>query len=149
MPVSDRLGLRGDVLQTLVIVMIMLFTAAIPLWLAYEGVASRQALKTEWAISGPACPVVTQTVRYHRPAQSFRYKGVGFQRQYGNVYCEPVPNGGLFSRTTHAVCQFNAPTAIHVTTARGTVIYEPGVGRPATVTVRDGRPSCVIGGWFR
>jgi hypothetical protein len=29
------------------------------------------------------------------------------------------------------------------------VTYEPGVGHPTTVTVRNGRPSCVVGGWFR
>src|SRR6266436_3941085 len=39
--------------------------------------------------------------------------------------------------------------AVEVTTGVRTVVYEPGVGHPTTVTVRGGQPSCVVGGWFR
>jgi hypothetical protein len=30
-----------------------------------------------------------------------------------------------------------------------TVIFQPGLGRPATVTVRRGQVSCVLAGWFK
>jgi hypothetical protein len=62
--------------------------------------------------------------------------------------CVAPREGGLFTRTTYRVCQFSAPALIGVTTAERTVFYAPGVGRRATVAVRGGTPSCVLGGWF-
>jgi hypothetical protein len=149
MPISVRQRLRhSSHWQTLGIVVLMLVVASIPLMIAYGALAAHQALKVEWAIDGPACPVVSKTVRYHRPPQAFSYQGVRFTRQYGSVYCVVVPDGGVLSSAHHTACQFNAPAAVSVTTARRSILYEPGIGHVATVTIRDGQPSCVIGGWF-
>jgi hypothetical protein len=150
MPISARQRLRhSGGWQTFGIVALMLAVASIPLTVAYGALADHQALKVEWAIDGPACPVVSQTVRYHRPPQAFSYQGVRFTRQYGNVFCVVVPDGGVLSSAHHTACQFSAPAAISVTTASGSILYEPGIGRAVTVTIRDGQPFCVIGGWFR
>ena len=150
MPISDRQRLRhSGGWQTTGIVVLMLAVASIPLTVAYGALADHQSLKVEWAITGPPCPVVTRTVRYHRPPQAFSYQGVNFTRQYGGVFCVVVPDGGFFSSAHHTACQFNAPAAISVTTAGRSIFYEPGIGHPATVTIRGGRSSCVIGGWFR
>jgi len=150
MPISTRRRLRhSGGWQTFGMVVLMLAVASIPLTVAYGALADHQSLKVEWAIDGPTCPVVSQTERYHRPPQAFSYQGVHFTRQYGNVFCVVVPDGGVFSNAHHTACQFSAPAAISVTTAGRSILYEPGIGRAATVSIRNGQPSCVVGGWFR
>lgn len=51
------------------------------------------------------------------------------------------------ARVRH-VCQFNNPGAVVVHAAHETVNYEARPGTWLTITVQDGRPSCVVGGWF-
>jgi hypothetical protein len=109
------------------------------------------AMRRDWTIEGPACPIVpaiSNAGRGAKPPAPFTYQGVRFAYQIADASCEAVPEGYLTSRT-YPVCQFDAPGAVAVTTAGRTVIFEPGVGRRATVTVRDGRATCVEGGWFR
>ena len=43
----------------------------------------------------------------------------------------------------------DGPAALAVATSKGVIYFKPGVGRPATVTIRGGEASCVVGGWFR
>jgi hypothetical protein len=148
-PISVRQRLRhSGWWPTAGIVILMLAVASIPLTIAYGGLADRQALKTEWAIDGPACPVAAGPSPFRKAPMAFSYQGVRFTRQYGNVSCVVVPDGGIFSKAHHAVCQFNGPARITATTGGRTFAYEPGIGRPATVTMRDGQPTCVVGGWF-
>ena len=109
------------------------------------------SLRAEWDIRGPACPQVPRLSIFAmgaRPPPPFTYKGTHFAAQVGDVFCEAVPDEGWFPQTTHAVCQFSHPAGIEVTTHTGHVIFEPGMGRRATVSVRKGRPSCVMAGWF-
>jgi hypothetical protein len=109
------------------------------------------SLRAEWDIRGPACPEVTKLSIFAigaRPPPPFTYKGTHFAAQVGDVFCEAVPDEGWFPQTTHAVCQFSHPAGIEVTTSRRHVIFEPGMGRRATVSVRNGRPQCVMAGWF-
>jgi hypothetical protein len=108
-------------------------------------------MRRDWTIEGPACPIVpavSKAGRGARPPPPFTYQGVRFAYQIADASCEAVPEGYLTSRS-YPVCQFDAPGAVAVTTGGRTVIFEPGVGRRATVTVRDGRATCVEGGWFR
>lgn len=150
LPISARQRLRhSSWWQTSGIVVVMLAVASIPLTVAYGGLADRQLLKTEWAIEGPACPAPVQPMRFNRKPLEFSYQGIHFTRQYGAVYCVPVPDRGIFSKANHPVCQFSSPAAVTVTTGGRTVLYEPGIGQRATVTIRDGRSTCVVGGWFR
>ena len=150
MPISLRQRLRhASWWQTLGIVVLMMAVASIPLTVAYGGLADRQALKTEWAIDGPTCPIPAHPMRFNRKALAFSYQGVHFTRRYGGVYCVVVPDGGILSKAHHPVCQFASPAQLTVTVGHRTVLYEPGIGHRATVTIRDGRPTCVVGGWFR
>jgi len=150
MPISERQRLpHAGFWQTAGILALMLAAASIPLTVAYGALADHQALKTEWAITGPACPTPANPIRFHRRPLPFSYQEALFTRQYGNVFCVVVPDRGMLSRAHHTACQFSGPAAITVTISGHTVLYEPGIGRPATVTIRDGRASCVIGGWFR
>jgi hypothetical protein len=149
LPISDRQRLRhSGAWQTAGIVAVMLAVASIPLSIAYGTLMDRQALQKDWIIPGPPCPVVSNGMWFHRPPHRFNYHGVVFSRQYGNVSCMVLPDDGTFSKASHTVCQFSSPAAVSVTAGGRTVIYEPGIGHPATVTIRDGRPSCVVGGWF-
>jgi hypothetical protein len=149
MPISLRQRLRhSSWWQTLGIVVLMMAVASIPLTVAYGGLADRQALKTEWAITGPACPVASGPSRYLKAPKAFSYQGVRFTRQYGNVSCVVVPDAGPFSKAHHPVCQFSGPARVTVAIGERTFAYEPDVGRRATVAIRAGQPSCVIGGWF-
>jgi hypothetical protein len=154
LPITLRSGgKRGRLigrLQTAGILLLLLALASIPLQVGVSTWATHQSLKKEWTVEGPPCPVVAQISRAalgFKPPPPFVYQRVGFAYQIGDVSCEAVPEG-FFSGATHPVCQFDAPAAIKVTTAGRTVIFEPGVGHRATVTVRDGKASCVIGGWF-
>jgi len=150
MPLSARQRLRhSSWWQTLGIVALMLAVASIPLTVAYGALADHHSLKAEWAITGPACPTPQDPMQFHRRPLVFSYREALFTRRYGGVFCVVVPDGGVFSRGGHTACQFSSPAAITVTTGGETVLYEPGIGHAATVTIRDGRPSCVVGGWFR
>lgn len=150
LPISARQRLRhSGGWGTVGIAVLLLAVASIPLTVVYGALADHHALQTEWAIGGPACEVPAEPVHFHRPPQNFSYRGVGFSRQYGNVNCIVAPEGNILSSTGHTVCQFSSPGAVKVTAGGRSVTYEPGFGRPATVSIRDGEPSCVVGGWFR
>jgi hypothetical protein len=150
LPISVRQRLRSSGgWETTGIVALMLSAASIPLTIAYDALAAQHALKKEWAIAGPPCPVPVRPWRFHALPHVVHYQGVRFTRQYGAISCAVVPDGGVFSSAHHTVCQFSGPAAASVTTGGRTVLYEPGIGRPATVTIRNGQPSCVVGGWFR
>ncbi len=147
-------GRRGfwDGVATAAIVVVVSSVASIPLMLGVATWLNHLALRKDWAIAGPPCPevpAVTRAAKGVHPPPPFTYLGVGFAPQIGNSSCEAVPDEGWFPRTTHPVCQFSGPGAVTVTVAGRTVVYQPGVGHPTTVTVRNSRPSCVVGGWFR
>ena len=137
-------------LQTLGIIGVMLGVASIPVTVVVSTWLARRAMWAEWTASGPACPVVTQISiagRGAKPPRPFVYQGVGFARQIGDADCVAVPQG-VFQSRTFPVCAFDAPAAIEVTAGGRTTIFEPGVGHSATVMVRDGQPSCVVGAPF-
>jgi hypothetical protein len=123
--------------------------AFIPLWIGVTTWSDHQALKDEWRIAGPPCPLAARPwpIGPIKPKR-FSYRGAAFERRYGAVWCEAVPDDGLFRRTSHTVCQFTSPGQLAVATAHRRILWEPGVGRPATVTLREGRIACVVGGWF-
>jgi hypothetical protein len=140
--VSERLA---AILRGIGIGGILLLVVSIPLQVVYATWADHRALKDEWRIAGPACPGPVHAWRWREP-DTIHYKGVAFARQYGGIYCEAVPVENPFSEATYPVCQFTGPGRILVTAGARTTIYEPGIGKPATVTVRDGKVSCVVAG---
>ena len=149
MPISVRQRLRhSSWWQTLGIVVLMLGFASIPLMVAYGSLADRQAMKTEWAITGPPCPIAAGPSLFRKPPKAFGYQGARFTRQYGNVSCVVVPDAGPFSKARHPVCQFSGPARVTVVIGDRNFAYEPDIGRKATISIRDGQPTCVIGGWF-
>lgn len=124
---------------------------SLPAWLVGSTLMDQQTLKTAWTIAGPACPPPAppplMPVR-SRGVQAFEYKEIRFERQSGAVNCAALPEGSLWSPRAYPVCQFTGPGKLVVDLPTGEAAFEPGTQR-ATVTVRHGAATCVLGGWFR
>ncbi|WP_312166576.1 hypothetical protein [Phenylobacterium sp.] len=129
---------------------LMLVVVSIPAFLLYETWSEQDAMRRAWDIAGPACPVVetSPVVFGAKGPKTFEYGAVRFDRRYGHASCVAPPVRGIVSEQVYRVCQFSAPSALAVTTEGRTITYRPGTARRATVTVRDGQVSCVVGGWF-
>ena len=147
---DDRLQLAG-------MLGVMALVASVPLVDIYRTWAGARAEKAAWdGITGPACPVVDALPARlpgsrMRPPMVFTYGDATFARQHGHASCAGFREAaGLTDEPrVYRICQFNAPSVLTVTTARGTTIFRPGPVRRTTVTVRDGVATCVLGGWFR
>ncbi len=130
---------------------VLLSAASIPALAVHQTWTSQQALRVVWNIAGPPCPQLAAPVSAGAGIpRGFTYEGVRFERRFGHVMCAAPPKTAFLTLEIYPVCQFTGPDTIRVTTTAGKVFaFKPGVGHPATVTVRDGRVSCVLGGWFR
>lgn len=129
---------------------LMLVILSIPAFLIYETWSEQAAMRRAWNIAGPACPTAEASPALFgaRGPKTFDYGEVRFARRFGHVSCVAPPERGMVSDKVYRVCQFTAPAALSVTAEGRTSLYKPGVGRRATITVRDGQVSCVLGGWF-
>ena len=128
----------------------ILLAASIPLWTAFNWWHFRHELRTDWNIVGPPCPPAThswQSVAQSRTPMEFGYGGMHIAHAFGGADCSPVPED-YFSSRAYSVCQLTAPGILAVTVGGRTVTYEPGHGRRATVKLRHGQLTCVLGGWF-
>lgn len=125
--------------------------ASVPVLVALLGWAKERAIEAAWRIEGPPCPVTAAPpglVAGDRPLKVFAFGAARFARRYGHVDCMPFPDGRPFGREFRRVCQFTAPETVVVMLGERTWAFRPGVGQPATVTVRRGEVSCVLAGWF-
>lgn len=108
-------------------------------------------LKTEAAkekadeVVGPPCAALTAeafAARHLTAKMKADYEGINFARAAGHISCD-LKKGAQ-------ICQFTSPIVVVVTPPSGPASYfEPGVGRPATVTVKGGQASCVMASNFR
>ncbi|THD51659.1 hypothetical protein [Phenylobacterium sp.] len=139
-------------LQAVGIVVLLATIASIPISVGVGTWATHRASLREWLVRGPACPVAltpSPATRGARPPAPFVFQGIGFAYQIGDAFCAAVPVENVFSKATFPVCNFDAPAAVEVTVGDRKVLFEPGVGHSATVAIRDGRVSCVIGAGLR
>ena len=129
---------------------LMLVILAVPALSIYETWSEQAAMRRAWNIAGPACPVVEPSATFFgaKGPKGFDYGGIRFERRYGHVSCVAPAKRGMVGGEVYRVCQFTAPAALAVTADGRTHLYKTGVGQRATVTVRDGQVSCVVGGWF-
>jgi hypothetical protein len=147
----ERHGVFGR-LQIVALLALLAGIASIPGAVIFSTWATHRAMLREWVVKGPPCPVsetLSVAARGARPPPPFVYKGVGFAYQIGDAFCAAVPVEDVFSSKTFPVCNFDAPAAIAVTLGARHVLFEPGVGHAAWVTIRDGRISCVMGRGMR
>lgn len=119
------------------------------LWYAWE----QRAWVTEashWAVEGRPCRQVTaqqfQSAAAGGPApMTDTFDTVQFTRAYGHLSCNEVHDDDGWGLGVHVVCQFSSPTRMSVRTGQVQAYYEASPGQPMTVTVRHGRPECVLG----
>ncbi|HEY3948332.1 hypothetical protein [Phenylobacterium sp.] len=132
---------------------VIFLAAAIPLVAAFAFWNHKHQMLVAWDIRGPACPLARHAwseIALHRQPHTFKYGGADFAHVFGAARCASVPHGHALSREADYVCQFTRPAMIAVTTADGRkVLFEPGYERQATVALRGGALSCVVGGWLQ
>lgn len=121
-------------------------TAAI--WGPSLRVHRREAIATAraWMLTGPPCQALAPAAyarQWFKATKAFEWDGATFARGAGHADCQDVTNGGGKGFGVHPVCQFTSPQVIAVTTGKGVFYFTPGLGKPATVTVQHGIPSCV------
>jgi hypothetical protein len=145
-----RKRLPTELLLALGLGAVLLSTAALPALLILETWLDHHAEERAWDIAGPPCPVVQQPATWakgRRAPKVSHFQAISFTRGSGNISCEAFNEKGL-TQETYQVCQFNLPGYVAVDIGQAQIIYQPPVGKPATVKVRHGAPSCVVGGWF-
>lgn len=106
---------------------------------------SQAAEAAAWAPSGPPCPTETKAayLAADTPASHvFVYDDVHYARAYGLVACNEVVDRTGHSLGKIAVCNFNSPTHLVVTTKAGEFHYATG-SKPASVTLAGDTPICV------
>ena len=146
-------GPRGRIVGGVVLGLIVAVILGVPVAIVWQEWAAIQALRRAWTIPGPPCPIVARlspiATRRGKPAMTSVYGDAAFTRSFGAVSCAPIPEEGLFTRGNYHVCQFNNPGGVVVRVGGRATTFEAPVGRRLTITVRHGRASCVVGGWFR
>ena len=106
-------------------------------------------LQKQWTIDGPPCPILPAADARLGPLKgSFPYLEATYSYGRAQVYCADVPKSGVLAAGTYQVCQFNNPGIGRVETTKGVSVFGPMRGHRATVAVRDGAASCIVGGWF-
>ena len=122
----------------------------------------QMAIARQWSIAGPPCPAVSQSALAASglraasdgdlrgfPDMNNDYDNVRFGRRFGYVSCAEVRDNGGLSIDSHPVCQFTRPVVVTVTSPKGVFYFNTGSTAPATVSVQDGRPSCVLANRFK
>jgi hypothetical protein len=110
----------------------------------HEGMASYRA----WMAAGPPCPVPRQAAFGLPPAQQPQLKAFGgarFARAHGAMQCADVVDDRGRGSDIFAVCQFDHPGTVEVSTRRGLYWFSAGYVSPATISVLHDVPTCVIG----
>jgi hypothetical protein len=116
--------------------------AAIAAFVVHNQNAKRRetaAVAAAWTVTGEPCPTTTLAAA---PPRGLVYEAVTFSRDKGAINCNTIQPGGTGTETP--VCMFMGPGNLRIATATTTVDYAPPAGVPATVTIRDGKPECVM-----
>ena len=112
-----------------------------------QAIAGATADAKPWELVGPACPEGFSgpwANPQYAPNKPLVFNGVRFSRRAGHVDCSAVAAGKGDKEDYVPLCQFSGPIVLEVTTAKGTFHFQPGVGKPASVSVVDGTPRCVM-----
>jgi hypothetical protein len=153
---------RGPSLLLILAVITLAVLLAVLGAIVYRYWSGQVAEAREWSISGPPCPALGRAqflaaglqpaadgdVRGF-PDISEDYDGVRFARRFGYISCADVRENGGLSLDSHPVCQFTRPEVLTITTARGVFYFNTGISAPATVSVKDGVPRCVMANRFK
>lgn len=101
-----------------------------------------------WEVAAPPCPTTTAATfktEIGRRGKPMEFYGVKFLRKYGYADCGTVADSRQFGFGMHAVCAFSSPAVLQVRTEKGDFYYAPDIAQPVTVSIIDGKPTCVMG----
>ena len=120
------------------------------------------AIAKEWTVPGPPCPAMSQAALVAAglkaapegdlrgfPDMNSDFDNLRIGRRFGYVSCAEVHDNGGLSFDSHPVCEFTRPVVVTITSAKGVFYFHTGPTAPATVTIQDGVPSCVLANRFR
>jgi hypothetical protein len=117
------------------------------IWLTGQRAAKANA--DSWVVNGPPCPAIDAAwwgkLAISSP-QTASFQGISSERAHGDTDCYLEDHDQGRAVTPFPVCAFTAPFAVHVRTpGGGDAYFEPGVGKPATIALINGRARCVVG----
>jgi hypothetical protein len=136
------------------------FTAAVialctllPSLVVYSNWSELKLQKDAWTVTGAACPQVdaipSNLISKRRPPKAFAYVDAGYVHATGLASCAELANDPLWPGAgRYTVCQFNNPGAVTVQTGTARASFLAPPGHRLTVTVRNGKAACVVGGRF-
>jgi len=109
-----------------------------------EGIAGYK----EWMATGPSCPTPSKPVfdaSDGRRPQVTTFGEARFAREHGSALCADVVDDRGRGGRLFAVCQFDHPGLVEVSTHKGLYWFWAGYMSPATISIRHDTPACVIG----
>jgi hypothetical protein len=141
--VAERVGIAVTVVAA---VMVALGVLALQ-WQSRRDDA--KAYAAAWTMAGQPCPQISRDwftrLQIEHPAP-FAFEGIRGVMAHGGVSCTTLDYADGRKTPPFPVCQFSAPFAVALKTAKGDVYVEPGVGRQVSVTLRGGDLRCLVGG---
>jgi hypothetical protein len=119
-----------------------------PMHLYEKQVRSPAQEEAYWAVKGTPCvPMNRQAFEnsaFEPSIHGFNFQDVNFAYAFGDAECR---NYGT-SLSNYRRCMFTSPAVIGVRLNGSDTFYAPGIGQPATVTIQDGKISCVLASHF-
>jgi hypothetical protein len=99
-------------------------------------------------VTGPPCAPLTRVAFEHQPfhpdVHGFDFQDMKVVYAFGDSECRRYGDW----RASYTRCMFTSPGVVHVTAGGAEAFYTPGIGRPATVTLANGKLSCVLASHF-
>jgi hypothetical protein len=99
------------------------------------------------AITGPPCPALTREAYLARQLdapKSFDFEGLHLSRRFGHAQCGVAATHDVLGVEGYPVCQFTSPDVLAVQQGQRLWLFEPGLGRKASIIARGGHIACVM-----
>jgi hypothetical protein len=97
-----------------------------------------------WTVSGPPCTPMSGEAfdhqLFHPDLHGFDFQGVRVSYAFGGAECREYGD----RRASYRRCMFSGPGVIRVILNDVETVYIPGIGHPATISVINGKLSCVL-----
>jgi len=126
-----------------VLVVLLILGGGAGIWLMQQ--KSKAAEAASWHMSGPPCPAASASDYAAAASADLRgveIDGVKMTRASGAASCGEAPN--MKGGAAIPVCKFSDPTTLDVAVGAAHYYFLPR-SEPATVSLVDGKPNCVLG----
>ncbi len=142
---------RFTMIHVIAAVLVLTLGVGLVTWNAVRGRKVDVATAQAWDIKGPPCAQLTLeqwNAKHLKVRDVTNYDGRMIGRWSGDVSCSDVKDSGGAGFGTDRICQFTNPTALAVTTPAGAFYFETGTGQPATLSLHQDKPKCVLASKF-